>query len=448
MKNVQLAYENNLSDFDLEERRSALRGLKKLCDSGQVPLVPELPIVNLHCHTFFSFNAYGYSPSAYAWEAYKRGLYAAGIIDFDVLDGVNEFLEACTLLGLRSSAGIESRVSIEEWDDREINSPKEPGIAYFMGFGFPGLSHDDEGAKKILLNMSLLTRKRNKVMLEKINDYLDILRVDYDEEVLPLTPSGNATERHMLVAIEEKSKNLFPENKKRAHFWADVLAVDGQYVNALIKRPIELQMLIRSKLMKYGGPGYSTPDKENFPTLEDAVCMIRGFGALPSAGWLDGTSEGERDTQGFLDFMEEKGAVCLGIVPDRNWNIEDEKEKKMKVKKLNEVVYEAKKRDMPVVIGTEMNKQGQKFVDDFTADEMQPLADEFLKGARIIHGHTMATRYLGIGLLSKETSERFKDNKEARNSCFEEIGMLKPVADNDGQKKLSEKIQAIWEKRI
>ena len=29
--------------------------------------------VNLHAHTFFSYNAYGYSPSKFAWLARKAG---------------------------------------------------------------------------------------------------------------------------------------------------------------------------------------------------------------------------------------------------------------------------------------------------------------------------------------------------------------------------------------
>ena len=92
MYNEQLDLEQQLGSFDPSEREYALGKLHEMLNAAQVSAVPELPAVNLHCHTFFSFNAYGYSPSAYAWEAKKRGLYAAGIVDFDVLDGVEEFL--------------------------------------------------------------------------------------------------------------------------------------------------------------------------------------------------------------------------------------------------------------------------------------------------------------------------------------------------------------------
>jgi hypothetical protein len=51
-----------------------------------------------------------------------------GIVDFDVLDGVDEFLDACELVGVRGSAGIETRVFLPEFATREINSPGEPGV--------------------------------------------------------------------------------------------------------------------------------------------------------------------------------------------------------------------------------------------------------------------------------------------------------------------------------
>ena len=36
----------------------------------------------MHCHTFFSFNAYGYSPTGLAWLAREQGWPLMGLIDF------------------------------------------------------------------------------------------------------------------------------------------------------------------------------------------------------------------------------------------------------------------------------------------------------------------------------------------------------------------------------
>ncbi len=66
----------------------------------------------------------------------SAGFAAVGIVDFDVLDAVDEFLAACDVVGVRGSAGIETRVFIPEFATREINSPGEPGVYYHMGIGF------------------------------------------------------------------------------------------------------------------------------------------------------------------------------------------------------------------------------------------------------------------------------------------------------------------------
>ena len=156
-------------------------------------------MVNLHCHTFFSFNAYGHSPTSLAWLAKKRGFAAVGIVDFDVLDAVDEFLAACDLAGVRGSAGIETRVFIPEFATREINSPGEPGVYYHMGIGFTSGIVPPEAAPT-LAAMRARADRRNREMAARVNAYLDPVVIDYERDVLPLTPAGNATERHMLLA--------------------------------------------------------------------------------------------------------------------------------------------------------------------------------------------------------------------------------------------------------
>ena len=69
----------NLSSFDASLRRAELTSLAA---STQFP--PENDRVNMHIHTFFSYNGEGWSPSQIAYEMKKLGLYSAAICDFDV----------------------------------------------------------------------------------------------------------------------------------------------------------------------------------------------------------------------------------------------------------------------------------------------------------------------------------------------------------------------------
>jgi hypothetical protein len=119
--------ERQLNDYSRDIRLEALTHLLALAEQGTVVPEAERSVANMHCHTFFSFNAYGYSPTALVWLAKRRGFCAIGLVDFDVLDGVDEFLTACDLAGVRGGAEFETGVFIPEFTTREINSPGEPG---------------------------------------------------------------------------------------------------------------------------------------------------------------------------------------------------------------------------------------------------------------------------------------------------------------------------------
>ena len=75
--------EAELNSFDAATRRQALD-----------KLLPNYSSFNMHCHSFFSYNGYGYSPSYLVMLAKKLNWRAVGMVDFDVLDGVDEFLTA------------------------------------------------------------------------------------------------------------------------------------------------------------------------------------------------------------------------------------------------------------------------------------------------------------------------------------------------------------------
>ena len=93
--------EEKLDSFDSAERKKALISLVEKVRAGEINLHPVTTNVNLHFHTFFSYNSSGYSPSKIAWLARKLGLSAAAVVDFDVLDALEEFLGAAKTLGLK-----------------------------------------------------------------------------------------------------------------------------------------------------------------------------------------------------------------------------------------------------------------------------------------------------------------------------------------------------------
>jgi len=402
-----------------------LAELVALAERGEAPCEPVKDVVNLHCHTFFSFNAYGHSPTSLAWLAKKRGFAAVGIVDFDVLDAVDEFLAACDLAGVRGSAGIETRVFIPEFATREINSPGEPGVYYHMGIGFTSGTVPPAAAPTLAAMRSRADR-RNREMAARVNAYLDPVVIDYEREVLPLTPAGNATERHMLLAyIRAADREFGAVEGQKAAFWAEKLGTSVKQITAIIGDYAKFSNLVRGKLMKRGGVGYVQPSPEAFPTVAEFHAMITACGALPCATWLDGTTAGEQAIDELLDLLIGQGAVALNIIPDRNWNIADPETRQLKVAKLHEIVRIAAARDLPINVGTEMNAPGNKLVDDFDVPEMAPLKQAFLDGAHFIYGHTVLQRALGLGYQSEWAQAHLPTRRE-RNDFYTTVGCRVP----------------------
>jgi hypothetical protein len=409
--------ERQLNDFSRDVRLSTLAELVSLAQQGKIPLEPETGVANMHCHTFFSFNAYGHSPTSLAWLAKRRGFSAIGIVDFDVLDGVDEFLAACDLAGVRGSAGMETRVFIPEFATREINSPGEPGIFYHMGIGFTS-GKVPKSVAPTLTNMRQSAAQRNREMTKRINAHLAPVTIDYDREVLPLTPSGNVTERHMLVAYMCAAEKIMPA---AVEFWADKLSLRRDQVAQVIGEVPKFQNMVRLRLMKRGGVGYVQPSPESFPTIEAVNQFVAECGALPCATWLDGTSTGERAIEGLLELLISKGVVVLNIIPDRNWNIADPETRRVKVQNLYDVVRLAEQLALPLNIGTEMNAFGQKLVDDFDAPELAPVRQAFLDGAHLSYGHTALQRALGLGYQS-EWAKTHLPSRHERNRFYTQVG--------------------------
>ena len=398
--------EQQLDSFDAAQRSDALAKLWDLAKAGKIALAEPGSDVNLHAHTFFSYNAYGYSPSKFAWLACKRGLAAAGIVDFDVLDGLEEFWATGKLIGLKRCASLESRAFVPEFATRVINSPGEPGIAYHMGVGFPR-----EIQHPLLSQMRRTAEARNRELVRRVNEFLKPVGLDYDKDVLPLTPNGNATERHICEAYSKKGDAVFWKSKL-----GDCPADAGK-----------LQALIRSKTMKKGGAGYVQPGKDSFPLMADMNRFVQEVGAIPTLTWLDGTSEGEKAIEELIQIAMSSGAAAINVIPDRNYTpgVKDQK-----LQNLYDVVALAEKHGFPVIVGTEMNAPGNKFVDDFSTAELKPLVPVVLKGAHIVYAHSVLQRESGLGYLSGWAKKTFP-TVAAKNDFFEKLGcQLQPVTED------------------
>ena len=413
--------ETKLDSFDLTTRQTALQELMALVNASDMHLPPKKEIANLHCHTFFSYNTFGFSPTHIAWLGKKLGIKFMGIVDFDVLDGVDEFLEACRITGICGSAGMETRAYIPELSTCVINSPGEPGISYHMGIGFSS-NKTNPTTKDNLYAIRNRVHQRNHDLFERIKRHLKPLELDYERDVVPLTPAGNVTERHMVAVILEKS--LQETNNPNA-FWGKKLNLDQHDIQEKMKDTSAFKNLLRKKLMKRGSVGYKQPTKDTFPLIDEVNRVIQDCSALPCIAWLDGTSDGEQAIDELLELMVDKGAVTLNIIPDRNWNINDPEIKHIKLNNLYKIIKYANQANLPIIVGTEMNSDGQVMVDNFNAPELKPLTESFIYGAYFIYGHTQMQSIWKMGYQSQWTHAQFNQRKN-KNDFYVQAGRLIP----------------------
>ncbi len=356
--------EAKLNDFDPAVRRAALEEAAARFAAGTIPCAPASEIHNLHCHSFFSYNGYGYSPSRIVYLAKKMGFYAVGLVDFDVLDGVDEFRAALDLLNVRGCCGMETRVYIPELGDREINSPGEPGIAYHLGCGFTS-SQVPEKQREFAAMLRANANRRTRKLVELVNGYLAPATIDFDAVAKRYTPFGNVTERHVCSAYRDAAERAFPDRAARAKFWSEKLHITEAEADALSGQPVKLEGAIRSKTMKSGGVGYVKPSPESFPTLAAMNEFITGCGAVPTLAWLNGLTAGENALDELLALHKKYGTRAATLIPARNVNGSTPEKTVALRAELDRFVAACGRAGLPLLAGTEMNAPGQLLVDDF-----------------------------------------------------------------------------------
>ncbi len=412
-----------LISFDALEREAAL---KEFFSNKEFP-ASDTGRINLHLHSFFSYNAEGWSPTRLAVEGKELGLYAVGLVDFDVLEGLEEFYEACAFLKIRPSVALETRTFSKTFGDKVIDSPGEPGVSYVCAAGFPKAPDVGTPENGFLLGLSDTASQRNEALVQRINEGLSEISISYADDVLPLSPGSSPTERHIVEAYIQKSAEVFSNEKDLAGFWQNVLEVEGNCIGELISDHAKFRDEVRAKLAKRGGIGYTQPDEKTFPPIESFFAWAKQSGAIPMESWLDGTSEGESDALSYLETSKDLGAEALNIIPDRNWNISDAETKAIKLKNLGDILKAAASLDFPVQIGTEMNKVGQPPYDPILTSDLKPYHQQFLEGAQIITGHVLLSRYADFSYSGEKAAEKFGEDIKEKNLFFKQVGELSPL---------------------
>ncbi len=405
-----------------EDRRAALAEAAQSFAGGVVVRPQETGWVNVLARTFFSYSADNFSPARLVWEAVIRGLSIIGSADKDNLGALGEMLGAGDALGIRVTVSLETKAYAKSHCDDEINCPGESGLVKALGVGFTAVPPLDCEHGALIASLPNRASERNQAMIARLNAKLAPVTIDYQADVLPLTPAGNASIDHVVLAYINKAKTIFTELHDLAVFWADVLGRSPNDAECLLGDANTFTDLLFDKLLRMYSDAESDSRVMVYPAIADFFKAVTASGAVPCLHWRDGLSQAESNPDRLLDDAMGWGARAVSLAPDASWNLPDAEEKRRKLEALAELVRAARERNLPLLVGSPMSAPRQKFVDSFDAPEISAYFRDFTDSAFWLYGHTTLERAAGLGVMSEWARKHFRDDRAAANAFYLEVG--------------------------
>ncbi|MBN2300436.1 MAG: PHP domain-containing protein [Acholeplasmataceae bacterium] len=377
---------------------------------------------NNHIHTTYSFSPY--SPTAAAYAAYKSGLKTCGIMDHDTLAGANEFSQACKILKMGYTCGVEMRIKFKLGQWGRMNHPDQLNCAYVTAHGIPSTSI--QSFDKFLKPYRLVRLERSKAMVDKINIhfkkygiYLDFNMDVYEKS--EAADNGTITERHILYALATKLEERYGRNSTLIMFLENELGyqLSKKQQKYLLDNDNEyflydLLGIIKSKTDFF----YIDADSE-MPNVEEFIETTKTFGGIPAYAYLGDVIDsvtGDKSPQTFEDHYLEKlipelkrlGFEAIAYMPTRNT-----KEQLFRLKKL------CKQYQLMEISGEDINSPRQSFHCKALED---PEFSHLVTSTWALIGHERNSEIdIDNGLFSKKSIEQYP-NLEDRLSYFEALG--------------------------
>ena len=366
---------------------------------------------NGHIHTSESFSVFR-SPSEAVWQAAREGVAFLGINDHYTVAGHDEFRRACEVAGIAAGFSLEA-VAVDR-DAAEaglkLNDPDNPGRIYLCGKGVTRVPAESLPEMQSLARMRAALERRNREITGKVaalfKDRLGASGPAW-EDVLALTPRGNATERHVAYAVLLRLRELAAQQGKSL---AEIITAFCGAVPPAGGDDAALQIFLRAKLLKAGAPCYVPEDPDAFVSVAELRRIFLAFGSIPTYPVLGNPIlAGEQNIEALLDKLESLGFYAVEVIPHRNTR-----------ERLEEIVFAAQRRWWPVFNGTEHNTPETKpMLDPFALDpEFEPW---FRQSTAVLLGHQRLVARGKPGFVDLEGRPTISDPK-ARFEHFSQAG--------------------------
>lgn len=397
--------EAELYQGGLDQRIAALR---ELC--AQLGPKPRRG-TNGHIHTSESFSVFR-SPTEAVWQAAREGIAVLGINDHYTVAGHEEFRRACEVAGIAATFSLEAVAMDREAAEAGVksNDPDNPGRVYLCGKGVTRTPADSLPEMRSLARMRAALENRNREITGRV-DKLFQDRMGSSgptwEDVVALTPRGNATERHVAYATLLRLRELAA---KQGTSLSNLIVTCCGTAPPAGGDDATLQIFLRSKLLKAGAPCYVPEDANAFVSVADLRRIFLAFGSIPTYPVLGNpVLAGEKNIEALLERLEAREFYAVEVIPHRNTR-----------ERLEEIVFAAQRRWWPVFNGTEHNTpETRPLLDPFALDpEFEPW---FRQSTALLLGHQRLVAQGEQGFVDFEGKPTISDPK-ARFEHFSQAG--------------------------
>jgi hypothetical protein len=285
----------------------------------------EVPDVNAHIHTPYSFSAFDDTERAFKLAS-RENVSILGINDFNTTLGYEEFSRFGIKYKIFPLFNIEfmGLLRKEQQDGIRINDPNNPGRIYFSGKGLDYPVGFSPMSTEKIKGITTESHRQVRQMTEKLNSRLKSidgsLNLDF-EEIGQKYTKGMVRERHLARAVRLIMEEKCTSDDERKEFLKKLYG--GKEPSAEVSSPAAVENDIRGRMLKAGGAAFVEEDPAAFLDLDEIISIIRDGGGIPcypvllddTKGWK---TEFESDAKTLYNKLRSWGISCIELIPGRN----------------------------------------------------------------------------------------------------------------------------------
>lgn len=286
----------------------------------------QIPNVNAHLHTPYSFSAFEALTDALD-KAYDEDVKVVGINDFYSMDGYTEWNTEALKRNLYPLFNIEF-ISLQKEDQDQgvrVNDPNNPGRTYISGKGLICPPSIGEPYASQMAAVRAESNAQVKEMCERVNELLKAFEAGFTlsfEVIEGFLSKGLVRERHLAKALRMSTYVHFKNEPEEIKVFLEKI-FNGKTLKSDIFDYAGVENEIRGNLLKAGGPAFVPEDPRAFLPLEDVCQIILAAGGIPTYPFLADDANGaftdfENDIEKATATLKQRGIFAAEFITPRN----------------------------------------------------------------------------------------------------------------------------------